>query len=46
MPPVPAFYHRPETIQDIIDHTAGKTLDILGIERDLFKRWSGFISYK
>ena len=41
MPPVPAFYHRPKTIQDIIDHTIGKTLDILEIEHDLFRRWSG-----
>jgi len=41
MPPVPAFYHRPKTIPDIIDHTIGKTLDIFGIEHDLFQRWSG-----
>jgi 4-hydroxy-3-polyprenylbenzoate decarboxylase len=41
MPPVPAFYNRPKTIQDIIDHTIGKTLDILGIEHDLFQRWLG-----
>jgi len=41
MPPVPAFYHRPKTIQDIIDHTIGKVLDIFGIEHDLFQRWSG-----
>jgi len=40
-PPVPAFYHRPETIQDTIDHTVGKVLDIFGIEHELFQRWSG-----
>ena len=41
MPPIPAFYHKPETIQDIIDHTTGKILDIFDIEHDLFRRWSG-----
>jgi len=41
MPPVPAFYHKPQTIQDIVDHTVGKVLDIFGIEHDLFQRWSG-----
>ncbi len=41
MPPVPAFYHRPKTIQDIIDHTVGKVLDILDIEHNLFERWPG-----
>ncbi len=44
MPPVPAFYHRPKTIQDIIDHTVGKVLDIFGIKHDLFQRWSGLPS--
>lgn len=41
MPPIPAFYHRPRTLQDIVDHTVGKVLDILGIEHNLFSRWSG-----
>ena len=44
MPPVPSFYHRPKTIEDIIDHTLGKILDIFGIEHNLFQRWSGLAS--
>lgn len=39
MPPVPAFYHRPQTIDDIINQTVGKTLDQFGIDAALFKRW-------
>ena len=43
MPPVPAFYHRPETIDDLINQTANRVLDVLGIEleTDLFERWRG-----
>jgi 4-hydroxy-3-polyprenylbenzoate decarboxylase len=41
LPPVPAFYHRPQTIQEVIDHTIGKVLDMLDIEHNLFPRWSG-----
>ena len=39
LPPVPSFYHRPKTIEDIIDQTIGKVFDYFGIEHDLFKRW-------
>lgn len=41
MPPVPAFYHKPKTIQDIIDHSVGKMLDMVGIKHELFHRWDG-----
>jgi 4-hydroxy-3-polyprenylbenzoate decarboxylase len=40
---MPAFYHHPETIDDLINQTVNRVLDILEIELpdDLFKRWSG-----
>ena len=40
-PPVPAFYHRPKTIADLIHHTIGKVLDCLHIPHELFRRWGG-----
>ncbi len=39
LPPVPAFYHKPKTIEDILNHTVGKAFDLLGIEHNLFARW-------
>ena len=44
LPPVPAFYHKPKTIEDIIDHTVGKVLDIFDIEHSLCRRWQGLES--
>jgi len=41
LPPMPAFYHRPASIMDIIHQSVGKALDQVGIEHDLFRRWSG-----
>jgi polyprenyl P-hydroxybenzoate/phenylacrylic acid decarboxylase-like protein len=40
LPPVPAFYHRPRTIRDLLDQTVGKVLDQFAIEHQLFRRWS------
>ena len=39
LPPVPAFYHRPNRIDDIIDHSVGKALDLLSVPHQLFERW-------
>jgi 4-hydroxy-3-polyprenylbenzoate decarboxylase len=43
MPPMPAFYHRPQTIDDIINQTVNRVLDLFDIElpADLFNRWQG-----
>lgn len=43
MPPMPAFYHKPKTIDDIINQTVNRVLDIFDIEleQDLFERWQG-----
>ena len=39
MPAAPGFYHRPETLDDLVDMMVGKILDRLGIEAELFTRW-------
>ena len=39
LPPIPSFYNRPKTIDDIIHQTIGKVFDYFGIEHSLFKRW-------
>jgi len=43
MPPVPAFYHRPKSLDDIINQTVNRVLDVLDVElgSDLFQRWQG-----
>lgn len=40
-PPLPAFYTRPQSIDDIVRHSVGRALDHLDIEHDLIKRWDG-----
>jgi 4-hydroxy-3-polyprenylbenzoate decarboxylase len=40
-PPLPSFYHQPQTIADMIDHTVGRVLDLFGIEQQLSPRWQG-----
>jgi len=39
LPPVPGFYTRPKTIDEVVDHTVGKCLDQFDIEHNLYKRW-------
>ena len=39
LPPIPAFYFYPKTIDDLINHTVGKVLDLFGINHHLFNRW-------
>jgi 4-hydroxy-3-polyprenylbenzoate decarboxylase len=41
LPPAPAFYHRPSSIADLIDHTVTKVLDQFGIDAGLISRWEG-----
>jgi flavin prenyltransferase len=38
-PLVPAFYSRPQSLEDIVDHTVGRLLDLFDIETDIVKRW-------
>jgi 4-hydroxy-3-polyprenylbenzoate decarboxylase len=41
LPPVPAFYNRPKTVEDIVNHTVGRVLDRLGIPHGLTTEWTG-----
>ena len=41
LPPMPSFYHGPQTIMDVVDQTVGKILDQFAIPHDLFRRWGG-----
>jgi len=40
VPAMPAFYHKPKNIEDLVDFVVGKVLDVLGVEHRLFRRWS------
>jgi 4-hydroxy-3-polyprenylbenzoate decarboxylase len=39
MPPVPAFYTRPKTVDEIVRHSIGRALDLLGVENNMVGRW-------
>jgi 4-hydroxy-3-polyprenylbenzoate decarboxylase len=40
-PPVPAFYARPESLEQMVDHTLGRVLDLFDISTDVVSRWAG-----
>jgi 4-hydroxy-3-polyprenylbenzoate decarboxylase len=42
--PVPAFYARPQSLDDVVDHTVGRILDLFDVEHDLVSRWEGLPS--
>ena len=46
VPAMPAFYHLPKNLNEIIDHLVGKILDLLRVENSLYKRWEGPSSTK
>jgi 4-hydroxy-3-polyprenylbenzoate decarboxylase len=41
LPAMPGFYHKPKSIDELLNHIAGKILDQFGIEHEVFKRWAG-----
>ncbi|WP_404378652.1 UbiX family flavin prenyltransferase [Caenispirillum salinarum] len=40
-PPLPAFYTRPQSLDDIVDHSVGRALDLFGLDAGVVKRWGG-----
>jgi 4-hydroxy-3-polyprenylbenzoate decarboxylase len=45
-PPLPAFYTKPQTVADIVDHSVGRVLDLMGIDSGLVKRWGEAVPAK
>src|SRR5690349_17592031 len=41
MPPMPAFYAQPKTLDDLVAHTVGRILDLFGVRSSKLKRWAG-----
>lgn len=41
LPPMPAFYNQPETVEDIVDHIVARTMDQFGLRADFARRWDG-----
>ncbi len=42
-PPIPGFYHRPQTVMDLVDHSIDRVLDLIGLPDEQVRRWSGEI---
>lgn len=42
-PPMPAFYNRPASVADIVDHSVGRVLDLVGIDAGVVRRWEGVV---
>jgi len=40
-PPIPGFYHHPQTVMDIVDHSVDRVLDLLGLPDEVVRRWEG-----
>jgi 4-hydroxy-3-polyprenylbenzoate decarboxylase len=40
-PPMPAFYNRPKTLDDLVNHSVGRVLDLFGLDAGILKRWEG-----
>ena len=40
-PPLPAFYNKPETIDDLVNHSVGRVLDLFDLDAEIVKRWEG-----
>ena len=40
-PPLPGFYHKPASIEEMVDHTVGRVIDLFGLEHGLAPRWGG-----